>query len=143
MDKIVAVTRAVLLAMKAGETETVLALSAHLEDLMDDSVAECSKNGKPPRKMSWNFAMASLAAAVTVLKEDGLKVEDAITRVATRCGINRKELRRFRDYTSRRHASKVARSAYGRRLVTYRAMPRDKMMRYLDTHAKKIRSICT
>jgi hypothetical protein len=87
--------------------------------------------GRKPRKLSYRTTLATFAAAVTILKK-GRTVAAAIAEVATPNGIDRKELKNFRDRLNRGLVNDGSKEVYRLMLATFKSMPRDKIMSVLS-----------
>ena len=83
-------------------------------DLMNEAAAMTSddKPGPHPAPLDRRIVEAHSAATVTVLKNCGWKVGDAITEVAKRTGLDPERLRYFRDEIHRGRADELARKVY-------------------------------
>ena len=70
------------------------------------------KPGPHPAPLAMRMVEAYSAATVTVLKNNGWKVGDAINEVAKRTGIDADRLRYFRDEIHRGRADELVRKIY-------------------------------
>jgi len=95
-----------------------------------DLCRSLSGNGKKRRKLGTRCTLAIFSAAVTVLKK-GRRVDDVIAEVATPSGINRKELKNFRDRLNRGLAHSSDESAYRTALAYMESMTRAEIMSHL------------
>jgi hypothetical protein len=95
-----------------------------------DLYRSLSCNGKKRRKLGTRCTLAIFSAAVTVLKM-GRLVDDVIAEVATPNGINRKELKNFRDRLNRGLAHSGDESVYRTALAYMESMTRAELMSHL------------
>jgi hypothetical protein len=92
-------------------------------------------NGKKPMRLSRRVALAAFAAAVTILKRER-GVEAAIARVALSHGVDRKEIKNFRDRLNRGRADPMSDHMYRSYLADYESMTESEIMGDLAKLAK-------
>jgi hypothetical protein len=87
-------------------------------DLMNHAEAITSEDRPGPRPASADKRMveAHSAATVTVLKNCGWKVGDAVTEVAKRTGLDPERLKYFRDEIHRGRADELVRRIYDKQV---------------------------
>jgi hypothetical protein len=83
-------------------------------ELMNQAAAITAdeKPGTRPAPLDRRMVEAHSAATVTVLKNCGWKVQDAITEIAKRTGLDLERLRYFRDEIHRGRADELVRKIY-------------------------------
>ena len=77
--------------------------------------------------------MAAMSAAVTVFKS-GQSVDAAIAEIAVAHGVNRKELRNFRDRINRGRADRSSRYIYEKFLRKFKGMTKPQIMAEVALH---------
>jgi hypothetical protein len=95
--------------------------------------------GRKPRRMAYRTALATFAAAVTILKK-GRRIEDVIAEVATPSGIDRKELKNFRDRLNRGLVQDGSVRVYRVMLATFRRLTRSEIMSVLSRTRERFRT---
>ena len=84
-----------VLAKQSPSSVGLVALLDIATDILDRSETS-RRTGRKPRRWTYRLMMTAFAAAVTALAKEYGSVERAIADVATRNGLNRKELKNFR-----------------------------------------------
>jgi hypothetical protein len=92
--------------------------------------------GKKPRKLAHRSELATFAAAVTILKR-GRRVDEIIAEVATPNGIDRKELKNFRDRLNRGLINDGSGQVYRLMLATFKRMTRAEIMSVLSRTSER------
>jgi hypothetical protein len=92
--------------------------------------------GAKPRKLGYRVTLAVFAAAVTVLKT-GQTVDEAIAEIATPNGIDRKDIRNYRDRLNRGLVTDGTQETYKLILAAFKKMPRAEMMAILARTAQR------
>jgi hypothetical protein len=83
------------LAKQNPSSDAFVALLEIATDILDRSETS-RRTGRKPRRWTYQLMMTAFAAAVTALAKEHGSVERAIAYVATRNGLNRKDLKNFR-----------------------------------------------
>jgi hypothetical protein len=94
------------------------------------------RSGRKPRKLSYRTALAIFAAAVTTMKS-GQLVDDVIAEVATPNGIDRKELKNFRDRLNRGLIDGGPKRVYRLTLAAFQRMTRAEIMSVLSRTSER------
>jgi hypothetical protein len=107
-----------------------------LMEIQSEHAAGGRKGGKKPRKLRYRTALAVFAAAVTAMKS-GRRVDDVIAEVATPNGINRKELKNFRDRLNRGLIDGGPKAVYRLTLAGFQRMTRAEIMSVLSRTSER------
>jgi hypothetical protein len=112
--------------------EVVEQLKGLCRELMNKIGTEVYRGspGKKPRDWTLRLVLAASSAAVTVLK-NGRGVDAAISRVAVSAGVDRKELKSFRNRLNRGLGGHFARP-YNRYLSDFAGMTEAQIIESLD-----------
>ena len=92
--------------------------------------------GKKPRALRYRIALATFAAAVTVLAK-GQTVDAAIAEVATPNRISRKDIKNLRDRLNRGLVSDGTVATYEMMVATFRRLTREEIMSVLSRTSEK------
>jgi hypothetical protein len=107
---------------------------------LDDLDQSEAVNGKKPMRLSRRVALAAFAAAVTILKREN-GVEAAIAGVAVPHGVDRKEIKNFRDRLNRGRTDLMSDHMYRSYLADYESMTTAEIMVDLEKLVKG--GLCT
>ena len=128
--------RALLEAAKALEkqnpsSDAFVALLEIATAVLDASETS-RRTGRKPRRWTYQLMMTAFAAAVTALAKKHGSVEGAIAEVATRNGLNRKDLKNFRTRLLQGRADGVLIHHYKEWIAVLKATPSADMMQIIS-----------
>jgi hypothetical protein len=107
LNQAVAILEAMIALHELGAPhEKIEPLKKTVTLFLDDLNQSDAVNGKKPMRLSRRVALSAFAAAVTVLKREKC-VEAAIAEVAVPNGVDRKEIKNFRDRLNRGRADPI------------------------------------
>ena len=105
-------------------TELVEPLTVALFSIVDRNLRErhVGMDGPKPRPMAELLLKASAAAKITIFKESGVSLDDAIAQVSKTSGLSKRELKSLRNRISRKRAGPDLIEAYNGILADLREM---------------------
>jgi hypothetical protein len=128
--------RALLEAAKALAKQNPLSDAlvplAEMATVALDASETSRRTGRKPRRWTYQLMMTAFAAAVTALAKEHGSVERAIADVATRNGLNRKDLKNFRTRLLQCRADGVLIDHYKEWSAVLKATPTADMMQIIS-----------